>query len=103
MATQDDRESEADRHVAMVCGATRHAGWGLHNRSALVRFLSQLPRIPLNSPGLRLHGAQLFFMLLTPLDPNGGNTSTGATDVPLVIDYPAHEATPAVLAQAVAP
>jgi hypothetical protein len=31
---------------AMACDTTRHAGWGLHNRRAPVRFLSHLPLSP---------------------------------------------------------
>jgi hypothetical protein len=45
-ATQDDSERGADRHLAMACDTTRHAGWGLHNRRAPVRFLSHLRKNP---------------------------------------------------------
>jgi hypothetical protein len=42
----DDRDSGADRHVAMASDTTRHAGWGLQNRTLPVRSLSHLPLDP---------------------------------------------------------
>jgi hypothetical protein len=52
-ATSDDRESGAERHVAMVPDITRHAGLGLQNRRLQVRFLSHLPLLVLETK--RLH------------------------------------------------
>src|SRR5689334_12967793 len=46
LAASDDRESGAERHLAMASDTTRHAGPGLHNRRVPVRFLSHLPESP---------------------------------------------------------
>jgi hypothetical protein len=39
LATSDDSESGAKRHVAMASDITRHVGWGLQNRGALSAVL----------------------------------------------------------------
>jgi hypothetical protein len=70
-ATSDDRESGAERHLAMASDTTRHAGLGLQNRRLPVRFLSHPPLPRLNSCGLRLHGVQPVLRTLTHLTPTG--------------------------------
>ena len=61
----------------MASDTTRHAGRGLHNRRAPVRFLSHLPASP-EFMRLQRHAAQPTLRALTTIDPNDSNASNAS-------------------------